>query len=121
MVMTNTGKSGISLLVAGETSLYPRYCGIGSGSGTALITNTALIAEPGSRVDYTTKDFTVQQETTWTYDFNSVRMSGLNLREFGVFDTQVRESGTMYNRESFGAVNFDGNNELQIQVTYQTF
>ena len=119
--MTDMGKSGISLLVTGETTLYPRYCGIGSGSGTAIITDTALLSEPGSRVDYTTKDVTVQQQTVWTYDFNSVRMSGLNLREFGVFDTQIRASGTIYNRESFGAINFDGTNELQIQTTYDTF
>ena len=121
MVTTDTGKSGLGLLMAGTSVLYPRYCGIGSGSGTALVTDTALSSEPGSRVDYSSRDVSVQKEVSWTFDFSSTRMSGLSFTEFGIFDTQVRASGTMFNREGFGPVTFDGGNELQIQVTYRVF
>jgi len=121
MVSTETGKSGLALLSCGVTNLYPKYCGIGSGSGAVLNTNIALIAEVGSRTDYTTRDVSIQKEVTWVHDFSAVSMSGINLKEFGIFDTNIAASGTMFHREGFSSVTFDGTNELQTQVTFKYF
>ena len=112
--MTEAGKSGLALLMA-DGSAVPRYCGTGTGSGTALNTNNDLVAEAGSRADYSDRDATIQKQVTWTYDFNSIQMSGLDLTEFGQYSGSL--TGSVFMRESFPAIEFDGTNELQVQIT----
>jgi len=122
MVFVNTGRNKLALfMVAGSGLSFPRYCAIGSGSGTAIATNGSLVAEVGSRQDYSAIDSSIAKEVTWTHDYSSSFMSGMSLKEFGLFDTNVAKSGTMWHREGFAAVTFDGTNELQIQTTYQIF
>jgi len=117
MPVTNTGKSGLILFLAGS-GVIPDVLAIGSGSGTALITNTNLVAETSS-VAFTSRDISIPQEITYISDFNSVQMSGTNLREFGIKKSGL--ANTVWNRESFNTVNFDGTNELQVEVIFNVF
>ena len=118
MVLTNTGKSGAALLLGSIATPAPRYIAIGSGSGTASIGNTALVAEV-DRVIVSSTDTSTAREVTWTADFNSVTMSGRTLTEFGIFSPA--SAGTCWNREAFGSIIFDGTSELQIQLSFQIY
>lgn len=115
MTFTNTGRSGLALLMTGA-NIFPDVISIGSGSGAVAVTNTNLIAETQSFA-FTTTDSSVAQTITWTIDGGAAQMSGTNLREFGLKKSGL--SNTVWNREGFTTINFDGTNEVQIQVSVQ--
>ena len=113
--MTNVGKSGIGLLL-GPSGTIPDFIAVGSGSGAVAITNTDLIAETNGAA-FTSTDISTEKQITWIADFSSVTMSGTALKEFG-----VKVSGlNTWNREGFANIDFDGTNELQIEVTFEIF
>lgn len=123
MVATTAGASFMALFMAGSQDI-PRYLGIGSGSGTALSGNVVLVREmfTGDRVDYTTRDhLTNARRVTWTWDRSSTNLSGTNVREFGVFHTSGIATGSLWNREGFAPITFDGSSELQIEITFEVF
>lgn len=117
MGITETGRSGLALLI-GPSGTTPGFLAIGSGSGTFNISQTGLVHEfPSTRKGFVSTDITAQKEITWTTDFDSITMSGLTLREFGV--SSESSGGTLWNREEFAGVTFDGTQELQVQVRYK--
>lgn len=118
MVMTNTGKSGLTLMLVGSGTI-PTVIAIGSGSGVPLITNTNLVAEVLSAAFTTPPDISVAQSVSYIADFNSVQMSGIVLQEFGIKKSGL--ANTVWNREGVIPVTFDGTNELQIQITFNVF
>jgi len=121
MSITNYGKQEFNLLLS-SSGVIPQYCAIGSGSGADLSTLSGLVAEVGAtRTAYTTRDTGTVQQTSWIYDFNSVTMSGITLREFGVGGSQAINSGDLWNREAFVGIEFDGTNELQIEIIFKTY
>lgn len=121
MVFTNIGQSGTALLWAGSGD-PPRYCSLGSGSGAVAVTNGSLVAEVfSSRKDFTTRDQSVSKNMTWTWDFGSVSMSGVQLKEFGVSPGSVIDVVNLYSRDGFPNIEFNGENELQIEVTFTTY
>ena len=121
MVFTNYGRSGAALLFCGSVNV-PQYLAIGSGSGAVLATNGSLVAEVlSARVSKTSGDISVARELTMIFDINSVNMSGLSLREFGVGGVTTVGTQDLWIREGFPAITFDGTNELEVQVTFQTF
>jgi len=119
MVFTEVGKSGVALSVGSFATNRPQYLGLGSGSGAVANTNVVLISESGTRNTPTSVSMTTQKEITYTIDYNSLVMSGLSLTEFGMFTYLT--GGSLWNREGFTAVSFDGTNELQVQLTYQSY
>jgi hypothetical protein len=119
MGITNYGRQQLALLIAGSGD-KPLFCGIGSGSGTFTVTDSGLIYQLGSRAFYTTRDISVLQEVFFQFDYSSVLMSGLTLREFGI-GTGSGSGNNLWNRETLNAVTFDGNQELQIQTTYRIY
>ena len=120
MVATVAGRSGLALLFSGSIEDRPTYCAIGSGSGTVSVNNTTLVYE-FDRNAFTLTDSSVIKHVTYTCDFNSIEMSGNVLREFGIVSSGNTMSGTLWNREGFTGVTFDGSNELQIQVDFEIF
>ena len=118
MVLTNAGRSGISLLIGGGSSV-PRYCGLGTGSGTEGVSNVILVTETGTRFDFSDRDVATPYETTLTHDYNSVKISGTtSIKEFGIFAATT--GGSLFMREAFpDGITFDGTNELQIQTTFR--
>ena len=120
MVVSNFGKSGNALLWVGSGNV-PRYAAIGSGSGADIATLGSLIAETQStRRDFTSRDITVANEVNYTYDYGSTTMSGTFLREFGIAGSQAKTTNDLWLREAFDAVEFDGTNELQVQIKLKT-
>ncbi len=117
--MTNVGRSGTSRLWLGET-IIPSHCGIGSGSGISLITQTALVQETGTRAGISTTDSGTTQFLEHTFDFSSLAISGTTqLKEFGLFTAIT--TGDMWIREDFNGITFDGSNELQVVIKLEVF
>lgn len=121
MVTTNYGKGELALAIVGSLSEFPQYCGIGSGSGTVTVDRSGLYDEISSRKIWTSRDTSTARQVDFTFDFSSVVMSGINLREFMIGGSAAIDSGDAWNVENFNAVNFDGTIEAQIEVIYEIF
>ncbi len=121
MVFTDIGKSGTVLAIGSFATNRPQFLAVGSGSGAVAVGDIALVAESGVRKAPTSLDFSTSQKVTFTVDYNSVDISGLVLTEFGMFTSGAAETGSLWNREGFSSVTFDGTNELQVQLTYEVF
>lgn len=120
MVVTDFGKSGNALLWAGS-GLIPRFSAIGSGSGAELASLGSLVAEvQATRRDFTSRDITVSKQVSWTFDYGSTTMSGVNLSEFGIAGSQAKGTNDLWLREAFDSVEFDGTNELQLEIVLKT-
>lgn len=120
MVFVNTGKSGAALLAFTGSGTVPQWLGIGSGSGTASVTDTALLSELKRHI-YDSRDAGTPRKVNWTTNFDSVTMSGITFREFGFFNNSTIGSGDMFSRESVQDVVFDGTNELQVELEFEVF
>jgi len=121
MPFTNEGIRQTLLAIGSNlTNNYIQYYAIGIGSGTALVTNVTLVTESGTRALITgSPDFTTARKVTFQGDYNSVQMSGISLTEFGLFNSGASNIGSIWLRESFPAVTFDGTIELQISTTIE--
>ena len=120
MVFTSAGLSGVQVAIGVDSAQRPQYMAIGSGSGAVATTNILLIGEKSRRTPTSTST-SVTNKITYITDWNSVEMSGIDLQEFGMFPTSVSSAGSCYSREGFTGVEFDGTNELQIQLTYEVY
>ncbi len=115
MVITNDGLDAISDVV-GNSGTAPSYIAIGTGSATVTVNDTTLDTEV-DRNGITNTDRTIAANTTWIGDFSSTEMSGLNFQEFGMFNNGA--GGNMFNHEVTGSIVFEGDRELQVQVTFR--
>lgn len=119
-IITNTGKNdGIERLInATGTPAVFNYVGIGTTGTAEDATDTALLAEVGTRQQDTaaTPDppsVTGQQSLIVT--FAAGNGTG-TIVEAGVFNAST--SGTMLNRKTFGAITKGAGDELQVTVTF---
>jgi len=121
MVFTNAGRQFVAWGLGSNLGKFIAHTAVGDGSGTALVTNTTLVSERNRTSITGSPDFSTAQKATFQADFNSVQMSGINLTEFGLTDTTsgTSQAGSMWQREAFGSVVFDGSNELQVTTTLE--
>ncbi len=120
IVITNYGKSRISLIIGGSSVPLVSYYAIGSGSGVALATQTTLLAEE-DRQAFTSVSFPENRKVRFTGDWNSIEMSGLELDEWGVQSSGGTLTGSLWSRTSVPRVVFDGTNELRTEETWEVF
>jgi len=96
----------------------PNAIGVGEGSGAAAVGDTALDAEWTSGSSKRTFDYAsgisarvVEYESYW----DSVKVSGLELREIGVFNQTGEAAGSLFARVVLPSTQtFQGNTELLI-------
>lgn len=122
MVFTNIGKEYVAFRLGSNLpGLFVGHIGIGTGSGTALVTDTTLVTEVNRTNITGSPNFTTARKVSFQADFNSLQMSGINLTEFGLFDVASGTGfpGSTWQREAFGSVVFDGTNELQVISTLE--
>ena len=120
MVFTNIGKSGLALSFAGSMTL-PTMCDVGVGSQEVTANKSGLDDGQVTSV-FTTRDISTQREVTYTIDFSSITMSGLLFSEFGLRTSGGGlGSGDFFNVDNTTPTQYDGTNELQIQLTYEVF
>jgi hypothetical protein len=113
-------KQRIALLLAGSISTYPNFFMLGSGSGATLSTDTTLVCAV-DRQAVTSTNGSNSQKVTWIGDWNSVEMSGIQLREFGMTGSNPGTTGSMWSKMSMPTITFDGTNELRIEENWEVF
>jgi len=118
-MITNYGKNRVALLVGGSATNYPTYFLLGIGSGTAAVTQTTLISGSDAQI-FTSTTYPTAYKVTFQGDWNSVEMSGIQLREFGVSSGSI-VNGSVWSRTALPALTFDGTNELRIESTWEVY
>jgi hypothetical protein len=118
-MILNYTKQQVALFVGGSQSIFPNYMMLGSGSGTTTASMNALIA-PTDRQAVTSTSNTLYK-VSWQGDWNSTEISGLSLTEFGMCASGTGVTGSMWDRTSIPAIQFDGTNELRIVNNYEVF
>ena len=117
MTFTNWGKKSATWNIGSDTSKYIQSIAIGSGSGTALASNVTLVSEHTRTMITGSPDFSEDYKAGFQGDYTAFQMSGLILREFGLFASGESYVGSLWFREGFNDITFDGTNELQIVST----
>ena len=115
MTITTVGLENIAVRI-GSNITSPSHIAIGSGSGVVLAANTGLVFHM-DRNALTSTNMSGAQQIEFIADFTNVEMSGIGLREFGIFS--IASGGRLWQREGFASVSFDGTNELQIITTWR--
>jgi hypothetical protein len=120
MALTNNSVSGTALLLVGSGA-FPQYGVIGTGSATFAPAVGSMISEIGSRSIWFTRDITTVGEVNFEYQYNSIQMSGITLKEFGIAVGSTTNAQDLWNRETIPATLFDGSNELIIDYKLKVF
>lgn len=120
MVITDYAKNQISTLIGGSHSILPEYFLIGSGSGVALASDTALQYAVDRQV-FTATTYPALQNVKYQGDWNSIEMSGIQLQQFGVIASGGGVTGSIWSKTSLPALTFDGTNELRIEEAWEVF
>ena len=123
MAILNYTKNRMTLLLGGSiinstNDNFPTYFMIGTGSSTVAVTQDSL----GSAVDrqlFTTKSYPTSQSLKFQGDWNSTELSGLSIQEFGICASGTDLTGSMWSRNIFEGVTFDGTSEMRILETWQ--
>lgn len=120
MVITNAGAQAITYAIGSNISNnYIQYCAIGTGSGTALVTESTLINEVDRNPLTGSPNFAEARKVQFQSDFNSFEMSGVTLTEFGFTPSGASQVGSIWQIERIGSIVFDGTNELQVISTLE--
>lgn len=119
-MILNYGKNQIALLIGGSTTNVPTYFIIGSGSGTTVSTDTALVHATDRQI-FTSTSYPLNQKVTFQGDWNSVEMSGLEFREWGLITSGTGLTGSLWSKQGIPALTFDGTNELRIESNIEIF
>lgn len=126
-MFNNFSKNQLSLILGGSIVVSGTAGNIGSitqiqlgiGSSTVLNTDTKLLT--GSITGGVTSVNYTSQNVSLQFDFSSVTMSGLNLKEFGIQTSGGGLTGSLYSRDVIPSLQFDGTNELEIVFNAQVF
>lgn len=109
MGITANGLSICASSMAGSDLVVA--CGVGIGSTVFVSGNTALVSEFDRNL-YSSADLATPEQVTFTTDWSPIEVSGLVLKEHGMFTT----GNIMLNREVLvGSLVLTGEEELQIQ------
>ena len=110
--------NGLSVIAANMVgSSLPTRIAIGT-SGTAFASGQTSLAEESDRNLITDSDLTTAKQVTLIGNFSPPEISGTILREFGSFTT----GSSMLDRQVLnGSLVFNGEQELQIQETFNFF
>ena len=119
MPFTDEGAKQVALRLGSAVPSFISAIGIGSGSGTAKVTDKILINEHTRTVITGSPDFATAKKVQFQADFAATTMPGLILTEFGLFISGPTDVGSVWQRESFGSILFTGTEELQILATLE--
>lgn len=111
-VYTNAGKAITTNRIKGSGT-EPAYVAIGTGAGTAVITDTTLFTEVETRAAGTT----TQQTTTVTNDtYQSIGTVAITatraITNAGLFDAST--SGNLFMKGDFATINLSNGDSLQV-------
>ena len=113
-------KRELALFLAGSATNRPTYFMLGSGSGTVVSTQTTLF-NPFDGQEATSVTGSTIYKIKYQGDWNSVEMSGIQLREFAICGSSSTITGSIWSRTTFPAITFDGTNELRVEETWTVY
>ena len=117
MVFTNFGKAQFAIRLGSNISESINSIAIGTGSGTALASNTTLVTESDKNA-LTSTDYSATNKVSWTANWSSTELSGTSFKEFGPFSNSTANTGSAWQREALtGSIVFTGNQEMQVDIT----
>lgn len=120
MVVTNFAKNQLSLIIGGSYIGSVAQMLIGTGSSTVSTSDTSLVTA-ADRQNATSITFPSTRKVSWQFDWNSLEMSGLTLQEFGLITSGGALTGSIWTRDVIPGLEFDGTNELRIEITNEVF
>lgn len=121
-VLTNAGKAIITNLLIGSGTV-PKYLAVGTGATgaarTAVVADTALSGQTGSRVGTNNPSVTTTTTTNDTWNISQTFTAGstLAIDEAGFFDAST--SGNMFISATFPVVNLLDGDSIQLTATVQ--
>lgn len=118
-MINNYAKNRLSLFMGGSTTGSVGQILIGTGSSSVTATNTNLVT-PSDRQTVTQISYS-PQKITWQFDWNSSEISGLTLTEFGLIQSGTGLTGSLWSRNVIPGIEFDGTNELRIEIVGEVF
>ena len=118
MAITNIGLNTIRSLLGSPQPTQPTHMAIGSGTNAFNVTDTQLEGE-NARTGLTSYDQSTNKIVTYIADLSSTAVSGLTVGEFGLFNTGAVSTGSIFNREVITPLTFEGDREIQIQVSFR--
>lgn len=98
-----------------------KCCAIGTGSAIEQASDKTLNDEwdnANARLMINEFDYN-NKKTTFITDWNSVQISGCQMKEFGLFLSGTTNTGSLLMRQAFPNINFDGTNEARIEIEVQ--
>ena len=119
-MITNYARNQMSLLLGGSATNFPEYFIIGSGSGTSSTSDTSLVYAV-DRQEVTSVAYPNTQKVKWQGDWNSVEMSGIQLRQFGIITSGAGVTGSVWSTVSLPALTFDGTVELRTEESWEVY
>ena len=118
MAITDIGLNTMRSLLGSPQPTIPTYMAIGSGTTAFNVADTQLEGE-NERNALTSYDQATNKVVTYIADWSSTEASGLTVGEFGLFNTDTVSTGSIFNREVITPLTFEGDRELQIQVSFR--
>ena len=118
MAITDIGLNTIRSLIGSPQPTIPTDMAIGSGT-TAFDAGDSQLEKENDRVNLTSYDISTNKVVTYIADFNSTSISGLDVSEFGLFNDPTADTGSIFNRQVITPLTFEGDRELQVQVTFR--
>ena len=113
MGITTVGLSVLAAALAGSYGNSSHYIGVGI-SGTAFVSGNTTLADEFDRNQVNINDLSTTEQITMIANWSPSDISGCILKEFGMFTA----GSQMLNREvTTGSLVFDGEQELQVQMT----
>jgi len=104
---------------------FARCTAIGTGSGAEQASDKTLVDEwdyaAGARLMIGSVDYSVNKKVTFITDWNSVQISGCQLKEVGLFQSGTTNTGSLFLRQAFPNISFDGTNEARVEITCEVF
>jgi len=117
MGVTNMGKSGLAMILAGYGS-GPTHVAIGSGVTAYAETQTGLVAEVDRNAITGSADTSTLRKVSYTANWSVIDVTGGEpISEIGVFNP----GSDMFSREKFNAVNKDDTLELEVEYIFEIF
>ena len=114
MGITTVGLNTIRSLIGSPQPTIPTHIAIGSGTTAFNVSDTSIEKE-NDRNALTSYDMSIAKIGTYVSDFSSTEISGLNISEFGLIN--AASAGSLFNRETMTPITFEGDRELQIQIS----
>lgn len=116
MGLAIVGLQTISAILGSPAPTIPTHMAIGSGTTAFAVGDTKLEKE-NDRNALTSYDTSVSKVSTYVADFSSTAVSGLDVSEFGMLN--AASAGSLFQREVITNLEFEGDRELQINVSFR--